>query len=87
MMPLSMAHLAHLSALPDDLLRAMAAFMPPSGLLAMVRCSRRLSMIINREVSRRLDGLFVVAQPDPMSHLYLYKYGLNFTSESYHFLV
>jgi hypothetical protein len=49
---------AHLCALPNDILRAMATFMPPSALLVMVRCSRRFSRVLHGEMTQRLDGLF-----------------------------
>jgi hypothetical protein len=58
--PFFVARSAHLYALPDDVLRAMDAFMPPSGLLTMARCSRRLSTVLRGEVSRRLAGLYFV---------------------------
>jgi hypothetical protein len=49
---------AHLCALPNDILRAVAAFMPPSALLVIVRCSRHFSRVLHGEVTQRLDGLF-----------------------------
>jgi hypothetical protein len=54
-----------LCSLPDDILRVMAYFMPPSGLLAMVQCSRRLKMVLLSELTRRMDGLFVATHDDP----------------------
>jgi hypothetical protein len=72
-MPYSEATPAQLLALPDDILRAMAAFMPPSGLLAMARCSWRLSTVLRGEVSRCLDGLFIVGNPSVDRVAYAYR--------------
>jgi hypothetical protein len=51
---------AHLCALPDDILRAMASFMPPSRVVVMAQCSHRFALVLRGELTRRLDGLFVV---------------------------
>jgi hypothetical protein len=50
----------HLSALPDDVLRAVADFMPLSGLLVLARCSRKMQSVLRRQLNRHLDDLFVV---------------------------
>jgi hypothetical protein len=51
--------MSHLYALPDDVLRAMATFMPLSSLLAIARCSRRLTTVLRGELNRRfLHSLF-----------------------------
>jgi hypothetical protein len=52
---------AQLYALPDDILRAVAAFLPRSGLILLVWCSRRLAAVLGAQLIRRLDGLFVVS--------------------------
>lgn len=59
-MPVSVAPLAELHALPDDILWAMAEFLPPSGLLVLVQCSQRLAKVLHGDLSRRLDDLFVI---------------------------
>jgi hypothetical protein len=59
----SFAPSAKLCALPDDLLRAMAAFVPTSGLLGLVQCSRRFAAVLHDELTSSLNGLFVRAQP------------------------
>jgi hypothetical protein len=48
---------------PDDVVGAVVAFMPPSGFLEFVWCSRRLSKVLRAQLQRRLDHLFVVMQP------------------------
>jgi hypothetical protein len=35
-----------LYALPDDILRALAAFVPSSGLVALAQCSQQLAMAL-----------------------------------------
>jgi hypothetical protein len=50
--------------LPDDILRALAAFVPPSGLITLARCSQRLAMVLRGQLTQRLDGLFVSVQLD-----------------------
>jgi hypothetical protein len=57
---------AQLSTLPDDVLRALADFMPLSGLLLLVQSSRWLQSVLRRQLSRRLDDLFSInTQPTP----------------------
>jgi hypothetical protein len=51
---------AHFGALPDDVLRAVADFMPPSGLLVLIRCNKRLQSVLRRQLSRRLDDRFAL---------------------------
>jgi hypothetical protein len=41
----------------------MAAFMPPSRVVAMSRCSHRFASVLCGERERRIDGLFVM-QPE-----------------------
>jgi hypothetical protein len=53
-----------MSALPEVLLHAVAAFMPPSDLLLMIKCSRLLDEVFGSEVACHHDGLFVVAPPN-----------------------
>jgi hypothetical protein len=59
-MSVSVAPPAELHALPDDILRAIAEFVPPSGLLVLVQCNQRLANVLHDELSCRLDDLFVV---------------------------
>jgi hypothetical protein len=49
-------------ALPDDILRAIVALVSTSDLIALVRCSQRFEaeVELGGELSRRLDGAFVV---------------------------
>jgi hypothetical protein len=51
---------ARLYGLPDDVLRALATFVPLSDLLVLVRCSRHFRVVLQRQLNRCLDGLFVV---------------------------
>jgi hypothetical protein len=52
---------ARFCVLPDDMLRTIAAFVPTSELIVLVRCSRRLLSVLRGVLSRRcLDSLFVV---------------------------
>jgi hypothetical protein len=55
-----MAAPSRLYALPDDILRVVAAFVPKLGLISLVRCSQRLEATLGAQLSRRLDNLFVV---------------------------
>jgi hypothetical protein len=50
------------STLPDDILRSLAAFISPSGLILVVRCSHWLVRVLHDQLTRRLDDLFVVTQ-------------------------
>jgi hypothetical protein len=54
-LPVSLGPTAFFCALPDDVLRTLAAFVPPSGLLALVRCR-----LLQGQLTLRLDSLFVV---------------------------
>jgi hypothetical protein len=51
---------ALMCALPDDLLRALDAFLPISGLLVfkLVRCDKRHARVLGDCLTRRLDNLF-----------------------------
>jgi hypothetical protein len=51
---------ARLSSLPDDVPRALATFVALSDLLVLVRCSHHFQMVLQRELNRRLDRLFVI---------------------------
>ena len=53
-----------MSILPDDILRAVVAFLPPSDLLVFARCSPRFLEALRAQLKRCLDELFVVAQPN-----------------------
>jgi hypothetical protein len=55
---------AELYTLPDDLLRALAAFAPLSGLLALVECSRRFATALRSIINHRLDNLFILLPKD-----------------------
>jgi hypothetical protein len=57
---MSMPVTARLPNLPDDVLRALATFVPLSDLLVLVRCSRRFRMVLQSQLNRCLDRLFVV---------------------------
>jgi hypothetical protein len=56
---------SRLLTLPDDVLRAITAFVPPSGLLELVQCSRRLQYVLERHLLCRLDNLFQLAVARP----------------------
>jgi hypothetical protein len=47
-------------SLPDDVLRALATFVPLSDLLVLVRCSRYFQIVLQRQLYRCLDRLFFV---------------------------
>jgi hypothetical protein len=51
---------ARLSSLPDDVLRALATFVPLSDLLVLVRCSRHIRVVLQKQLNHCLDRLFVV---------------------------
>jgi hypothetical protein len=51
-----------LYTLPDDVLRALAAFVPPSALIAFAQCSRRLAELLGGQLARRLDGFFAATR-------------------------
>jgi hypothetical protein len=53
--------LAQFCTLPNDVLRVMADFTPPSGLLLFVQCNRQLQSVLRRQLSRRLDDLFTLS--------------------------
>jgi hypothetical protein len=57
-----MPDIVQLCALPDDVLRAVAAFMPPSGLIVLVRFSRTIAVVLQVQLTQRLDDLSVVMQ-------------------------
>jgi hypothetical protein len=65
-MSVSAPPFAQLCALPDDVLRAVAEFMPPSGLLVLVHCSLGMQSVLHRQLSRRLDDLFALST-EPIS--------------------
>jgi hypothetical protein len=50
---------AGLYNLPDDVLRALATFLPMSHLLMLVRCSRHLQIVLQIQLTLGLDQLFV----------------------------
>lgn len=66
-MPAPVAPDATFYALPDDILRVVAAFSPLLDLIALVQCSRRLTAALRVPLSRRLDNLFVVPRLAPHS--------------------
>jgi hypothetical protein len=51
---------ARLSSLPDDLLRALATFVPLSDLLVLVRCSLHFCKVLQRSLNGCLDRLYAV---------------------------
>jgi hypothetical protein len=55
---------ARLLSLPDDVLRALATFMPLSDLLMLVQCSRQLHKVLQNQLNGRLDQLFVVTHDE-----------------------
>jgi hypothetical protein len=61
-MSVAVPQFSRLCTLPDDVLRALAAFMPPSGLLVLVRCSRQLAIVLRSQHISCLDGLFIKSQ-------------------------
>jgi hypothetical protein len=63
----TVSHISCLLALPDDVLRVVAPYVPLSNLIVMVRCSRRFATVLRSELSRHLDGLFVV-NPQPKAY-------------------
>jgi hypothetical protein len=71
---------ARLPSLPDDVLRALAIFLPLSDLLVLVQCSRHIRMALRSQLNRCLDRLFGVthveerwAQARPLQSMYLPK--------------
>jgi hypothetical protein len=42
----------------------MAAFLPSSGLIVMMRSSRAIAIVLKHQLSQHLDNLFILAQPD-----------------------
>jgi hypothetical protein len=59
-MSMSVTFPARLSSLPDDVLRALATFVPLSDVLMLVRCDRHYRMELQRQLKRCLNGIFVV---------------------------
>jgi hypothetical protein len=55
---------AELCTLPDDLLRALAAFVPLSGLIVLVQCSRRFATALRSSINHRFDDLFILLPND-----------------------
>jgi hypothetical protein len=55
---------AGLYALPDDVLRALATFVPLPDLIVLVRCSRHFQMVLQSQLNRCLDHLFVVTHAE-----------------------
>jgi hypothetical protein len=55
-----MSKAIHLCALPDDILRAIAKFVPMSGLIVLVRSSRTIAVVLKDQLAQRLDDLLVV---------------------------
>jgi hypothetical protein len=51
---------ARLYSLPDDVLRALATFVPLSDLLVLVRCSRHFLFVLRWLLNACLDRLYVV---------------------------
>jgi hypothetical protein len=49
---------AELRNLSDDVLRALAAFVPLPSMLALLQSSRRMQLLLRRQLSRCLDYLF-----------------------------
>jgi hypothetical protein len=52
------------SALPDDMLRAMATFVPLSGMIVLVRSNRTLATVLKHQLTKRLDNLFFLTQSE-----------------------
>jgi hypothetical protein len=63
-MSVSTTVFAGLYSLPDDVLRALATFVPLSDLLLLVRCSRHFRTVLQSQLNRCLDRLFVVTHLD-----------------------
>jgi hypothetical protein len=61
---MSVPNPARLSRLPDDVLRALATFVPLSDLLVLVRCSRHFQTVLQSQLRRCLDRLFVVTHDE-----------------------
>jgi hypothetical protein len=55
---------ARLPSLLDDVLRALATFMPLSDMLVLVRCSRHFEMVLQSQLNRCLDQIFVVTHQE-----------------------
>jgi hypothetical protein len=53
-----MPEIFQLKTLPDDILRAVATFLPPSGLIVLVRSCRTLATVLQDQLAHRLDNLF-----------------------------
>jgi hypothetical protein len=49
---------AQFYAIPDDVQRALALFLPLSTLLSLAKCSRHLQSALQRQLLLRFDGLF-----------------------------
>jgi hypothetical protein len=63
-MSMSITVSTQLDSLPDDVLRALATFVPLSDLLVLVRCSRQLYTVLQSQLNRCLNRLFVVTHLD-----------------------
>jgi hypothetical protein len=55
---------ARLCSHPDDVLRALATFVPLSDLLVLVRCIRHFQMLLQSQLNHCLDRLFVVTHDE-----------------------
>jgi hypothetical protein len=55
---------AQLYSLPDDVLRALATFVPLSDVLVLVRCNRHIRVVLQSQLNRSLDRIFVAMQID-----------------------
>jgi hypothetical protein len=55
---------AQLWSLPDDVLRVVATFMPPSGLIVLVQSSRTIARVLRGHFTRCLDDLFIMTQSE-----------------------
>jgi hypothetical protein len=53
-----------LCALPDDVLRAVATFLPTSGLIVLAQSSRAMAVVLQDKLTLRLDNLFIVTQSE-----------------------
>jgi hypothetical protein len=63
-MSVSVTFAAGLSSLPDDVLRALATFVPLSDLLVLVRCSQHFRIVLESQLHRCLDRLFFVTHTE-----------------------
>jgi hypothetical protein len=71
---------AQLYILPDDVLRALAEFMPLSGLLSLFQSSRWLQSILRHQLSRRLDDVFAHSTTQTMMYSWCIRQNLPISS-------